>query len=167
LFHFTFTSGELRLDRDAFAEAGVDPDSVVDVFAREALKVPGVQRVDTWPEVTRADTLTDYVARRILHMYPDDLIPDAVVTLTPHSAWGNATYHQHGAPHDYDAAVPVLFWGEPFAPGRHERPVRVVDIAPTLAHVLGVPPAEPLDGVVLPEALRERAAAETTARPRP
>ncbi len=151
---FRFGSGELRLDRDAFAAAGVDADSVVDVVARQVMEVPGVLRVDRWSDAAKADTLSDHVARRILQMYPDDLIPDLVVTLTPYSAWGNATYHQHGAPHDPDALVPVIFWGAPFAPGRHERRVRVVDIAPTLAAALGVEPLERLDGVVLREALR-------------
>ena len=97
-------------------------------------------------------------------MYPDDLIPDLVVSLTPYSAWGNATYHQHGAPHDTDALVPVIFWGSPFTAGRHERRVRVVDIAPTISAALGVTPTEKLDGVILREALnpvvRERVGAQ-------
>ncbi|HLV25634.1 MAG TPA: alkaline phosphatase family protein [Gemmatimonadales bacterium] len=161
---FGFSSGELRLDRGAFAAAGVNADSVVDAFGRAVLQVPGVLRVDRWSDAMRADTTADDVARRILHMYPDDLIPDLVVSLTPYSAWGNATYHQHGAPHDPDALVPVIFWGSPFTAGRHERRVRVVDIAPTISAALGVTPTEKLDGVILREALnpvvRERVGAQ-------
>lgn len=35
--------------------------------------------------------------------------------------------------------------------GTVARPVRTVDIAPTLARLLGIRPTEPLDGVDLPE----------------
>jgi arylsulfatase A-like enzyme len=66
------------------------------------------------------------------------------------------TYATHGSPHDYDSNVPVLFHGAAFRPGRYARFARVVDMAPTLAAVLGVQPAERLDGKVLDEALRVR-----------
>ena len=41
-------------------------------------------------------------------------------------------------------------------PGRYDTPARVVDMAPTLADVLGVKPLERLDGVILREAVRPR-----------
>ncbi|WP_374321323.1 alkaline phosphatase family protein [Brevundimonas sp.] len=45
----------------------------------------------------------------------------------------------HGTPWEYDRRVPIIFWW----PGAHgeERfvPIRTIDIAPTLAHVMGVP----------------------------
>jgi arylsulfatase A-like enzyme len=45
--------------------------------------------------------------------------------------------------------VPIIFYGAPFRRGIRKESARVVDIAPTLAEVLGVTPAERLDGVVL------------------
>jgi len=39
-------------------------------------------------------------------------------------------------------------------PGRYSKPVFSVDIAPTLAEMLGIPPTEKVDGRVLTEALR-------------
>jgi arylsulfatase A-like enzyme len=57
-------------------------------------------------------------------------------------------------PHDSDAQVPVLFWGAGVRAGSHKDLVRTVDMAPTLAAILGVVPAETLDGVVLKKAVR-------------
>ena len=77
---------------------------------------------------------------------------EVVVTLRPYNYWtrANAT---HGTPHDYDAHVPVLFYGGPFKPGKYDEFARVVDMAPTLAAVLNVSPLEKLDGHVLRSSL--------------
>jgi arylsulfatase A-like enzyme len=60
----------------------------------------------------------------------------------------------HGTPHDYDAHVPVLFYGPPFKPGKYDEFARVVDMSPTLAAVLIVQPMEKLDGHVLQSSIR-------------
>lgn len=158
---FRLSNGDININRDAFVRAGVDADSVVDAFVRDALELPGVLRSIRWRDLATMDTTGDDVARRLAHMYPEDLAPEAVIVLTPYSAWGNATAHQHGAPHDPDAFVPVIFWGAPFAPARHERKVRVVDMAATLAWSIGVAPLERLDGVVLTDAFRSTPAADS------
>jgi predicted AlkP superfamily pyrophosphatase or phosphodiesterase len=145
--------GSLRLDPAAFARAGRDPR----VFAREyvefARTVRGVLRADLFPDVA-ADSARDPIARRWNHMFPRDLPYYAVVTVRPGHVWGRGSYAQHGSPHDIDSRVPIIFYGAPFRPGRYDTFVRTVDIAPTLARVLGVRPTEPLDGRVLTQALR-------------
>jgi predicted AlkP superfamily pyrophosphatase or phosphodiesterase len=55
----------------------------------------------------------------------------------------------HGTPHPYDSHVPLIFAGPGIAPGRHTQRVRTVDIAPTLAAILGVRPMGRIDGRVL------------------
>ncbi|MGH7694472.1 MAG: alkaline phosphatase family protein, partial [Gemmatimonadaceae bacterium] len=60
----------------------------------------------------------------------------------------------HGGPHDYDAKVPIIFWGYGVKPGRHSRVARVVDMAPTLAAIINVSPLERLDGQVLRDVIR-------------
>lgn len=44
-----------------------------------------------------------------------------------------------------------LEWPPVQPPGRVERPARTVDVAPTVAALLGVDPTEPIDGPVLKE----------------
>jgi arylsulfatase A-like enzyme len=45
----------------------------------------------------------------------------------------------------------MVLWGSGIRAGEYTRPVRTVDIAPTLARLLGVRPTERLDGVSLRE----------------
>jgi predicted AlkP superfamily pyrophosphatase or phosphodiesterase len=146
-------SGALSLDRARLGS--VDVDALVAAFADSVARTPGVLRVDRLSELARRDTVQDHVARRWLHMFrPADDEVALVITLTPYSYWGAGTYATHGTPHDYDARVPIIFFGAPFASGMHQQTARVVDMAPTLARALGVTPLERLDGVPLAAALR-------------
>ena len=48
----------------------------------------------------------------------------------------------HGSPWDYDRRVPILFWREGMAQIEQPYPVETVDIAPTLAAIVGLPVEE-------------------------
>ncbi len=151
---FWFDDGPLFVNRDALARAKLNADSVVTAFAAAARAVPGVLRADRVRTLAQQDTVRDAVARRWYHMIPPDQSVELVVTLRPHYVWGNLPIAMHGQPTDDDAHVPIMFYGAPFKPGAYREWARVVDIAPTLAAVLGVSPTERVDGRVLRAALR-------------
>lgn len=150
---FEFDAPYLILHREKFAGTKVDPDSLAKSFIAAVRVVDGVQRADLWSDLQKADTTHDKVARRWQHMFPPSFPATVIVTLAPNSYWGRGSA-QHGTPQDTDTNVPVLFYGAPFKPGQYTEFARVVDLAPTLAVVLGVKPTEPLDGRVLRSALR-------------
>ena len=53
----------------------------------------------------------------------------------------------HGSPWDYDRRVPILFWRRGMTPMEQAQPVETVDIAPTLAALVGLEvPAGTFDG---------------------
>ena len=139
---------------DAFAKAGVNADSAIASFGADAKRVEGVQRADLMTTLANADTVHDAIARRWLHMFRPDGPVRLIVTLTPYSYWSGVTFATHGSPHDYDAKVPVVFYGSRVRAGRYSEFVRVVDMAPTLAEIVGVKPLEAIDGHVLRQALR-------------
>jgi arylsulfatase A-like enzyme len=56
----------------------------------------------------------------------------------------------HISPHAYDTHVPLILFGPDIEPARDDRRVSTVDLAPTLASILGLTPAEATDGTVLP-----------------
>lgn len=149
-----YTMDMLLVDRKVVAARGVDPDSLARAFATAVRAVPGVLRADLVSQLARQDTTRDYISRRWLHMIPSDLPAAVAVTLKPYWTWAGLALATHGSPHDSDARVPVIFWGFGVKPGRHTRSIRVVDMAPTLAAIIGVAPLERLDGVLLREVVR-------------
>jgi predicted AlkP superfamily pyrophosphatase or phosphodiesterase len=152
---WSFDEGVLFIkDAAAFVAAKLNADSVVKAFAADVRKVPGVMRVDLFTDMAKANPAKDKVARRWMHMFDAGGPAKIAVTLTPYSYWASTTYATHGMPHDPDANVPVLFWGFGVKAGAYPDEVRTVDMAPTLAAILGIKPTEALDGVVLKKAVR-------------
>jgi predicted AlkP superfamily pyrophosphatase or phosphodiesterase len=136
------------MDRAAFKGKKITPESILESFEKDARAIPGVARVDRFASLAR-DTATDPVARRWSHQFPLNTNVEMVATLTPGSLWGNLLVASHGSPYDYDSNVPIVFYGPGIARARRTEFVRTVDIAPTLAQLLGVKPLEKLDGVPL------------------
>ena len=152
---FAFSDGIVSIDRAALAAAHVNADSLVLAFRDSILEVPGVRRADRIRDLVHADTVHDDIARRWLHMFDSDSTYALVVTLTPYSYWGKpGGSAEHGSPYDYDAHVPMMFYGPAFKPGRYAERVKVVDMAPTLARVAGVKPMQTIDGRVITAALK-------------
>ena len=56
----------------------------------------------------------------------------------------------HGSPYSYDRNIPLVFFGNGIKPGKTDVEAYSVDIATTLARLLGIVSPEHLDGRQLP-----------------
>jgi hypothetical protein len=90
-----------------------------------------------------------------LRSFHPNRAPDIIIRYKEHYLYrmgeGGTT---HETPYWYDTHVPLIFWGPGITAGWHARRVRSVDIAPTIAALLGVPSPDDLDGVPLDEVVR-------------
>jgi len=150
---FIYDGEMVSLDRAALKKANVDADSLLNAFVAAAKAVPGVARVDRMAALRKADPASDRIARRWTHQIPPTSPVDLVMTLTRYSYWSTIPA-THGSPYDQDASVPIIFYGPWAKPGTYTTFARTVDMAPTLAQIVGVRPLEKLDGVVLMHALK-------------
>ncbi len=141
-------------DTTTFLNTKISVDSVARAFAAELRRLPGVNRVDMLADLAKADTLSDLIGLRWLRMFEPGGTVRFVTTLDQFNYYLGVRYATHGTPWNLDAWVPVIFWGTPFQPGKYDAWARVVDMAPTLADLLGIQPMEKLDGVVLKQAER-------------
>ena len=150
-FGIRFDYGIVTADVAALRARGIDTDSLSRALARQFASEPFVHRVYT-PRSLAAAPASDWLAARWRHTLPEGF--GWLVAVTPHegTTWDSwVTGANHGTPWPADVDVPIVFWGAGIAPRTVTRPVRTVDIAPTLARLLGIRPTEPLDGVALPE----------------
>ena len=136
------------MDRAAFKGGKISAESILDTFIGAAKDLPGIKRIDKFADLVR-DSASDPIARRWLHQFPLNSNVELVATLTPGSLWGTLLVASHGSPYDFDSHVPIIFYGQGIKAAKYDGFVRTVDIAPTLAELLGIKPLEKLDGAPL------------------
>ncbi len=153
-FRIAFDGGLLSADTLALRARGVKVDSLASALAAEARKRPGVRRVFT------PTTLRTAPADREAVLWRNQMPPGfgwlLCVAIEPGFVWSppGSTLATHGSTAPADVSVPIIFYGSGIRHATVVRPVRTVDIGPTLAALLGIRPTEPVDGRVLPEVKR-------------
>jgi predicted AlkP superfamily pyrophosphatase or phosphodiesterase len=149
-----FDSGLLSADTAALRVRGVKPDSLAAALAVRAARRRGISRVYT-PASLRSSSTDDPEARLWRLTIPPGYGWLICASLQPGFVWSpmDRLIAQHGTTAAADIEVPIAFLGPGIRSALIHRPVSTVDIAPTLAVLLGLQPPEPLDGVPLPEIL--------------
>ena len=138
---------QMTVDRANAAAAGVEASDVI--AAAEAWLEARPEVAGAWTGAELAAS-ADPMARRHRRSYDPERSGDLVIQPAADcliSLFSAGT--SHGAPYDYDIDVPIVFWGRAVEPGVDDRPAATVDIAPTLAHLLGITPPDDLDGASL------------------
>ena len=104
-------------------------------------------------EAGRAPPNTQFFAA-VQKMFDRERLADVQVIIKPWwlaSTSGRKAGTSHGSPYSYDSNVPILLYGPKWiVPGRIDTHVEVVDIAPTLAAILGIASPASSEGRALP-----------------
>ena len=134
---------------------GVSAEQIVGALKKRALASNQVEAVYSRAEIEAAPKANLPVdqwseVQRIAASYDPKRSGDAYIVLKPqitpiHDVSGYVA--THGSLWDYDRKVPILFWGAGIESGVHDDPVDTVNIAPTLASLIGLAiPPEEIDG---------------------
>jgi arylsulfatase A-like enzyme len=139
------------LDQEAFASAHVhEPDA--EKAVGEAMKQAGLRDFYTKSQLAEGEVPDTALGRKYLNSYSPEGswyvmgVPD-IYTVGP------ARGTDHASPYNYDTHVPLAFYGLPFQAGTYRTNVEPVDMAATLASLLGINAPTHSVGRVLTEAL--------------
>ena len=155
-FGLEFDNGLLSADVPAMRARGINVDSVATSLARAAVQRAGIAGAYT-PRTLAAAPAADAAAVRWRRTIPATWGWLMAAVAKPGYVWSpGRSIAEHGTPHPQELTVPIAFMGPGIPAARYARLVRTVDIAPTLAVLLGIRPTEPLDGVPIAEIVRPR-----------
>jgi len=151
------------LNEDAFAghkEADAEAD------AGEAMKQVGLAGYFTKAQLARGEIPATEVGRRYAHSYSPEGGWYVMGVPTPFNV-GTTKGTDHATPFSYDTHVPLAFYGLAFQPGVYRTHAEPVDLAVTLASLLGINAPAKATGRVLTEALppAHRSAASSFMQP--
>jgi hypothetical protein len=139
------------LDQDAFIAAHVH-ERDAEVAVGEAMKQGGLRDYYTKSQLAAGEAPNTPLGRKYLNSY------------SPHGSWfvmgvpeiytvGPSGGTDHTSPYNYDTHVPLALYGLPFQAGTYRTDVETIDLAPTLASLLGINAPTHSVGRVLTEAL--------------
>jgi hypothetical protein len=139
------------LDQDAFAAAHVREHDA-EAAVGEAMKQAGLRDYYTKSQLAEGEVPATPLGRKFQNSYSPEGswyvmgVPD-IYTVGP------AKGTDHASPYTYDTHVPLAFYGLPFQPGTYQTKTEPVDLAATLAALLGINAPTHGVGRVLTEAL--------------
>ena len=139
------------LDEDAFASVQVKEHDA-EVAVGEAMKEAGLRQYYTKSQLALGEAPDTALGRKYLNSYSPEGswyvmgVPDIY-----NVAGSRGT--DHTSPYAYDTHVPLAFYGLPFRQGTYRSSVEPVDLAATLASLLGINAPTHSVGRVLTEAL--------------
>lgn len=152
----------LYLDDDAIAAAGLERDALEGEVAEMLADCPSVQRVWTRSELlaTPAGRPSGDEAERYRQLFANGYHPersaDFEIQFAPYYVDRGGAGTTHGSPHDYDSRVPMIVVAPGLAPRTIETRVSTIDLAPTLAEIMGISPPANIDGESRPELQGDR-----------
>lgn len=150
------SASALVLEKKLIAQKGLAFDTVADAARDLILAEPGFAVAYTRTEITSRSRAGAPFFDAVLKAWNADLSGDIQLVLKPNWMFASSTASAtHGSPYPYDTHVPILFYGPAWMrAGRVDQRVEVVDIAPTLAAVLGVAAPAASEGRALPLGMR-------------
>jgi predicted AlkP superfamily pyrophosphatase or phosphodiesterase len=130
------------LNRDLIREKGLDQAEVEDAVAAELAKFDGVATAVSSTALRSGRVPDTALTRSILNNAHPKRSGDVYLVFEPYifinDFDGLVVASTHGSPWRYDTFVPVVFAGAGLKSAQISRPVTPYDVAPTLAHFLGV-----------------------------
>ncbi len=153
------------LNEEAFTSAHIK-EREAEIAVGEAMLQAGLRDYFTKSQLAEGAVPNTALGRKFLHSYS----PEGswyVMGVPEIYAVGSPKGTDHASPYTYDTHVPLAFYGLPFRPGTYRTHAEPVDLAVTLASLLGINAPTHAVGRVLTEALAVPHPAENSARGSP
>jgi predicted AlkP superfamily pyrophosphatase or phosphodiesterase len=158
----------IYLNRKLIEERKLDPVLVEETAGEGLLTLPGFVGYVTRSSLVRGFMPPTAASRAIARSFFPARAGDVVAVQAPFSFWGKYGESDFGGSHGsfyrYDTDVPLFFYGAPFRAGYYGQ-AEMVDLAATLARLLGISLPAACEGKPLVETLVPSKPAGATAAP--
>lgn len=150
----------IYLSNKVISNSKIDLLALETAIIDELVRFPGVSTAVSSTALARGAVVNNYLTRAITNNYNPKRSGNIYVVFQP--GWfinhydGLSLAAVHGSPWPYDTFVPIIFAGHNIKPQTVSRKVHTVDVASTLAKIVGAKPPSGASGEVLLEVLGQR-----------
>ena len=132
------SNNQIFFNYTEIAKKNLDRESLQKAIAHFALQYEQVNKVYT-REQLQSTSYTEGMAAAIDHGYNQKRSGDVVLVLNPSVITYSRTGSTHGSGQNYDTHAPLIFYGKGIKSGNTLERTEIVDIAPTISALLGIP----------------------------
>lgn len=146
---------QLKIDYAMAAEAGVSGDRLRQALGEALTKTTAIAGVYFREDLMKGEQRDQTFWPLFQNSFHPDTGHDAMLRLKKYHLVSSGHGTSHGSAYEYDTHVPFVFLGPGIKQGTYETKVKTVDIAPTLAEIIGIKPTAEIDGKSLWEMIRD------------
>ena len=132
------SNNQVFFDYSALEENGILAEDLEKAIAQHVLQYDLVSEVFTRTQLM-ATSYTETIAAAIDHGFNQKRSGDVMVVLDPQVISYSSTGSTHGTGQNYDTHAPLIFFGKGIKAGNTVERTEVIDIAPTISALLGIP----------------------------
>ena len=145
------------LDSETLKKHHIQPVQAEDVAAVAVASVPGVKAAFTRTQLLKGSLPLSPFALMASNSFDTKRGREVIVVLDPYALpISGSERTTHGSPWNYDSQVPLVLWGSAFRPGVYFSHCQPIDLAPTLAAILGLAQPSGAQGSPLVAAIKQR-----------
>lgn len=150
----------LYLSNDVIANEKIDVLALEKAIVNALVRFPGVSTAVSTTALSQGIVADTFLTRAITNNYHPKRSGNVYVVFNP--GWfinnldGLSIAVVHGSPWPYDTYVPIIFAGHKLKPQTVSRRVHTVDVASTLANIIGTKPPSGASGEVLLEVVGQK-----------
>ena len=132
------SNDQIFFNYEIMAEKDVDAEELEEAIAHFALQFDNINMTFTRTQLEAA-TYDHGMAALIDHGFHQKRSGDVIFVLDPSVISYSPTGSTHGSGHNYDTHAPLIFYGNGIKRGSSLERTEIVDIAPTISALLGIP----------------------------
>lgn len=153
---YRWSAPNVLLDYQLLEKKGLKREEVENNAARFLLNYPGIAHSFTRTQLENGALPHTRISTLMQRAWHRQNSGDIMLVTKPFWYFSYGDHGtSHGSPYTYDTNVPLMLMGSPWIkPGAYAQYAEVMDLAPTLAHLLRVRPPAAAEGRVLTESLR-------------
>jgi len=144
---------QIFLNKKRIHELGLDADKVAQTLADELVSFKGIYKTVT-AHTMQTTNFSSGILNLLQNGYNQKFSGDVLVVPMPATVTYHHTGTTHGTGYNYDTHVPLIFYGKGIKTGVSNHYYPIIDIAPTMATLMGIEFPNANTGKVIEEVLK-------------
>lgn len=144
---------QIFLNKEKIEKLGFTKNEIAERIVNELESLEGIYKAVT-AKTLQTTNFSEGLMNSLQNGYNQKLSGDVMLIPYPATLARSRTGTSHGSGYSYDTHIPIIFYGKGIKKGVSKKRYEIIDIAPTMANLLGIEAPNSTTGKIVTEALK-------------